>query len=433
MYNVLNALTSIVEAVMYFFVFEALLERRYHRIFFPYIIGVFVLSVMITICNGFFLYTFSNLVALVISAVFVSFFLYVGKITKRILTAVISACIISLIEVLVLYIVMNVFGIGMSEAINITEYWLLGVVTSKLLGLAACNIIRIKGNNSKIELGRAYWLLFFILFTSSIVVLFLVFRMGYELGNASYNEVALASSIGLSIGVFFSLYLYERLAVQSKAIREQEQREQYLDSQIKHLDELFLQQEELRRFKHDISNQLITLKGYFSRNDSVGGQNYIDHLTETVAASEIQIDTGNTALDAILSTKKALAESKGITFKLDLHIPERLPIDPNDICIIFGNALDNAIEACEQFEGIEKQIEFCLRQRKQVLSCSITNTAVIDSLSFTMKTSKKDKINHGYGLLNLSESLAKYDSEVHLEQIGEKFILRFIIFLAQIR
>ena len=199
------------------------------------------------------------------------------------------------------------------------------------------------------------------------------------------------------------------------------------------MDELFLQQEELRRFKHDISNQLITLKGYFSRNDSVGGQNYIDHLTETVAASEIQIDTGNTALDAILSTKKALAESKGITFKLDLHIPERLPIDPNDICIIFGNALDNAIEACEQFEGIEKQIEFCLRQRKQVLSCSITNTAVIDSLSSTMKTSKKDKINHGYGLLNLSESLAKYDSEVHLEQIGEKFILRFIIFLAQIR
>ena len=37
MYNVLGALTSIVEAVMYFFVFEALLERRYHRVFFPYI------------------------------------------------------------------------------------------------------------------------------------------------------------------------------------------------------------------------------------------------------------------------------------------------------------------------------------------------------------------------------------------------------------
>lgn len=59
------------------------------------------------------------------------------------------------------------------------------------------------------------------------------------------------------------------------------------------------------------------------------------------------VDTGNPALDAIISAKQAVVAQKGIAFHYQLQIPKQLPIAPEDICVIFGNALDNAIEACE--------------------------------------------------------------------------------------
>ena len=130
------------------------------------------------------------------------------------------------------------------------------------------------------------------------------------------------------------------------------------------------------------------------------------------------------ALDALLSTKKALAESKDILFNLKVQIPERLPIEPLDLCVIFGNALDNAIEACDKISE-KREIDVTIAMQNDFLFCKIINTAQRGGT--ISKTSKADKNNHGFGLENIKTALAKYDSKPQIEYDDNKFTLKFVI------
>ena len=118
------------------------------------------------------------------------------------------------------------------------------------------------------------------------------------------------------------------------------------------------------------------------------------------------IETGNTALDAILSTKIAIAKSKGIYVTTKIQIPEDIAIEPIDMCIIFGNALDNAIEACERSKINKRRISVTIICRDEAVLCKVVNTAS-KSETIALGTSKRDKRNHGFGLGNIKTALAK--------------------------
>ena len=133
-------------------------------------------------------------------------------------------------------------------------------------------------------------------------------------------------------------------------------------------------------------------------------------------------------MEAILSTKKALAESKGITVDMEVQISDQLPLEPVDVCVIFGNALDNAIEACDRITQGEKKINLVLVQREGKLLCHLTNTAPINSSKDFSITSKSDKKNHGFGLVNLRESLEKYDCEPTITYKDGQFSLKFVVY-----
>lgn len=88
-------------------------------------------------------------------------------------------------------------------------------------------------------------------------------------------------------------------------------------------------------------------------------------------------------------------------------LPVGLGIEPVDICMIFGNALDNAIEACAKTEV--KKISVSAIYDKNSLTCKITNTAP-DEKTDGFKTTKKDSLNHGFGIENIKTALKKYNS-----------------------
>lgn len=244
-----------------------------------------------------------------------------------------------------------------------------------------------------------------------------------------YN-LSVLCSVGLFISTFFALFLYERLAEQADTIYSQRRHEQYLRSQIKHLDEILVSQKQIKKFKHDFSHCLIGLKGFIDSKNYNKTESYIATLSETFSRSNSVIETGNTALDAVLSAKKALAESKNIIFKMKIQIPENLPVEPIDLCIIFGNALDNAIEACERSDNLNKEIAITIICRSDTLFCKIKNTAPLRKNSF-LSTSKEDKSNHGFGLESIKTVLEKYESEPEIEYSDNLFTLKFVIFLRE--
>ena len=185
-------------------------------------------------------------------------------------------------------------------------------------------------------------------------------------------------------------------------------------------------QNQIKGFRHDIKNHWVALRGYFQRNDYEGGLQYLDEMSDKLMDSET-IDTGNVALDAIISTKRALAGEKNIEFESTVQTPEKMPIDATDICIIFGNSLDNAIEACERIKDDKKHIKLSVIFEEDAILCKVSNT-ISKGKKLSMITTKKDKENHGYGLENIKQALSKYNHVLKIDQTDDEFILSFIIF-----
>lgn len=425
LYRSLEFLMPFLEASMYFLLFEAFLERRQRWAFWQILIGVISLACLIGLCNRYMDVSFANLFGMTIVSLLAAMVFYNGVFSKKLMAAALCIVISGIFEGIVIYLIALFADVDVLKVIQEPFFWSVGMLCSKAAGLAICNIIRVKSRVRQIRVKKIYWLLFFFLFASVTYASFLIMEFDRRLGVRDYDGIAFLAILGLFFSTFFALYLYERLAVQGEALRFREQYAQQLKYQVRHLDDLLARQAELRRVKHDMANQLLALKGYLNAGDIAGGQAYVDNLLETLDAISPSVHTGNTALDAILSTKKALAESRGIAFHLDVQVPEQLGLAPVDQCIIFGNALDNALEACARAGDDDPVIAFTLRQKGAKLLCKIANTAppLTD-----LTTHKADKEAHGFGLRNITDTLAKYGSEPIIEQKDEQFILKFVVF-----
>ena len=249
-----------------------------------------------------------------------------------------------------------------------------------------------------------------------------------QINDPNYNIVAMFCTLSLYISTFLAFYLFVRSQRQNQIIRYQEQAEQQMRFQLQHMDETILSQNKLRAMRHDMNSHLIALKSFFDARDFKGGSRYIENLDTQFQQAALSVTTGNNALDSVLSAKRSLAESKGIAFHTKIKIQENLPIAPEDCSIIFGNALDNALEACERLPAdAEKSINLFLQQDATTIFCKIINTAPPNTEK-TFLTSKADKANHGFGIKNIKEALEKYPSLYNFKQQENQFEFSFSVF-----
>lgn len=426
-FEIVETLMPFMEALMFFLIFEAFLERRPGWGLWRYVLGVVVLGCLIMWSNHMFLYTFKNTLLIIVLGMVAAVVCYEGSLWEKIVVPFIETLISTVAELVVMYVMAIVFKCPVTAIVTAPMYRFIGILMSKLAALAVCNGLRVKRCMRRIHLNGIYWMIYMILFGIVGTVGFFIFRMSYELNSTYYNNVATVSTVGMTFFTVLVLYLYEKQAEQGKQLRMREQYERHLKSQVKHLDEILLKQEELRRVRHDMTNQLVAIQGYFHEGDTAGGEAYVTSLLQNLQTPSARIKTGNSALDAILSTKKALAESKDIIVDMEVQISDQLPLEPVDVCVIFGNALDNAIEACDRITEGEKKISLVLVQREGKLLCRITNTA-LSGITNVHITSKKDKENHGFGLVNLRESLEKYDCEPVMDYNDGFFSMKFIVY-----
>lgn len=420
--------SALADALVFFLIFDAFFERKSYLSKALYGCGFLALALCITLSNTLLLFSFANALVMILAASVCAGALYDEKWVKKLLISFLSGTFIGAVEIVVLFLIAVSFSLSVSDIIHIQAYQMLGIIVSKWMSVAICIAIHSKISRRRQSVGKIYWLLFLVLVTSTIVAVFLLFKLNYEIETTAYNSAAVIASLGLLLGTLFVLYLYERQITQNARILEQEQYEQHMKAQLKHLEDILAQQNELRKFRHDLTNKLSALQGYLQANDLAGGLAYLDTLASDFSNLVPVFNTGNIALDAILGTKKALAESKGILFETEILLAKKLPLQPEDTCVIFGNALDNAIEGCARVHDRPQRIALALVQVKDHILCELTNTAIEQATS-TETTSKKDTLNHGFGLTNLTDSLAKYGSSPEIVWENGTFSLSFTLYI----
>ncbi|NSI02677.1 GHKL domain-containing protein [[Ruminococcus] gnavus] len=172
---------------------------------------------------------------------------------------------------------------------------------------------------------------------------------------------------------------------------------------------------EIRQIYHDLKNHFLLTEESKTKEE----------ILKKLSLYETYCETGNDFLNVILSEKLNQAQKKGIRIECDVDFSQGSFLLPLDISTIFGNLLDNAIEACLRIEDDEPYIFVSCKARGNMISVVIKNSMI--SNSFGLKTTKKDKHFHGYGLGNVKKALEDYNGEMFIKAEGTEFLISLII------
>lgn len=188
--------------------------------------------------------------------------------------------------------------------------------------------------------------------------------------------------------------------------------------------------EDFHEEKHNLINSLIVLKDGIENDDKETVIKNLDRIINRCHNEETISNSGNSIIDAVINFKYAVAGEYGIAFRLKIFIPDELPIEPCDIGVLLGNALDNAIEAVRVCKSKEKIIEISMGVRKEAWIMVIKNPyehEIRQDRSGEIMSTKKENCRHGYGLKSIKKIAEAYYGEVITNTDGGVFTLTVVL------
>lgn len=181
----------------------------------------------------------------------------------------------------------------------------------------------------------------------------------------------------------------------------------------RHCDEVQNIYKTMRGWRHDYHNHIQTLLAL--SGDEEKTKEYLLKLNEDLTQVDTVLKTGNVMVDAILNSKLSLIKSKGIAVRAKAVVPPELTVSEIDLCVMIGNLLDNAMEAClRQPEGEDRFIRVFLGVLKNQLYLSVSNSVGGEiRKSGKIYLSSKNSETHGFGLMRVDRIAAKYSGYVN--------------------
>ncbi|MBR2540827.1 MAG: GHKL domain-containing protein [Mogibacterium sp.] len=247
--------------------------------------------------------------------------------------------------------------------------------------------------------------------------------------NLGGNRVTMVSfSLVTSIGLYLVILLYDysRLLLKEKEAAEHEQ--MVLMYEVRSAKREMQASADIRRLYHDVKNHLLAIQSMAGSEGEIDA--YLKELLPQFEGYETQVRTGSQTVDAILSEKIQRAYSDGIRFNICLDLAGLGHIRSVDLVTIFGNAVDNAVEALKKTEG-DKYL--------YIKSTTFANNVVIKfenrfSGEIALKngrpvTSKRDSDMHGIGISSIENAAGRYGGTVTVKADNENKQFTLIVML----
>lgn len=208
------------------------------------------------------------------------------------------------------------------------------------------------------------------------------------------------------------------------------QLDEQIHAQVKQYEFVVQANNDIRRFRHDFENIRLGLVGHLHNSDVNGALELLDRCERAIHNDEyIFYTTGNLIADALLSEKRMNAKSISVDILFEGEIPFS-GISSFDLCVILGNLLDNALEACTAIEG-ENRAPICISSviNNGFWTLTITNPVARKAKikGIIIPTSKKDIINHGIGLFSIQNAILKYNGTMNLFCSDDVFTAEVIL------
>ena len=322
-------------------------------------------------------------------------------------------------------VICHIIGYDSADMISVFNTTrIVSVIITKIIFFYVTRIVL--RNKYKYPLDKHKWLMLIFVPTISLI------SMGALMGVTLHDtDVKLNILIGMLSIVVADIVTYRFFIVMNKeyenAVRAEslKMQNEVLKRNISD-NEMFVQ--EMRTVRHDIKNQLLTIVQYVDEHKYDSIKEYINDLTNNYMPVVLNyIKTGNTAFDAVVNAKITVCNQKNIFIKVLVKQGTNIDIPPTETAVLFGNLLDNAIEAAA--DTAEKRITVDISNRGSYLIIFVGNSiksSVLGS-NVNLETSKKDKDLHGIGIKSVKNIVNRHNGMISFYEENNEFCCHIML------
>ncbi|MBR1741407.1 MAG: GHKL domain-containing protein [Lachnospiraceae bacterium] len=204
--------------------------------------------------------------------------------------------------------------------------------------------------------------------------------------------------------------------------------EKYHEQQKDYFMKLLSREQETKKFRHDIGNQLLQLQSYCMNGEYEKMQSFLEEVVHDFHMVRGKVyDVGNAIVNVILNYYFTDIQREVIV-RVSGYIEEDIQISQRDLCILFSNLVKNAVEAVERCNWKEKEIILRLSQNEKGIAIYVENTFDSEELEKKAEgTIKDEKEQHGFGTRIIDGIVEKYHGDCIRMAEGEKFILEIYV------
>lgn len=257
-------------------------------------------------------------------------------------------------------------------------------------------------------------------FGFSILNCCFVIVLSMESGSRRSLIMCISIIISIVLTYYFMLYMMDRFNYLARKRHEDEMYRKEMYYKEVYYSEVDKRNEYVHNLKHDMKNKLIELHYLLEKGDIQGVAGKLFIYCDELEKIDENSYCNNPIVDSVLRIKFGVAKSDKIKIDTTIRIPKQMQLEHGDIGVLYGNLLDNAIEACRKVEEDRRFIRIKNKFTEGKLLLIVENSKTGER-NESLRTTKKDNYSHGRGIHSVRKVVEKYNGTVTFTDKGEIF------------
>ena len=273
-----------------------------------------------------------------------------------------------------------------------------------------------------------------LVFAASVVNCCFVTILAMETDSIKSRFMCISIIGSIVLTYYFMLYMIERISIH---VKRQQEDELYIE-EMRYKEVYYAEAEKrnayVQKLRHDMENRILGFYHLAVAGDTGTLLEQIAAMGRELGQADGDIYSSNPPVDTVLRFKLGAAKSEGIRVDTQIHIPSKMQVEYGDIGVLYGNLLDNAIEACRKAEGkkTEEKLYIKLRSfRKQNMFFIEMENSFDGEIKWGEDglpcSTKEEEGDHGIGLKNIRYCARKYGGDMDCIAEGGRFTLSVML------
>lgn len=239
--------------------------------------------------------------------------------------------------------------------------------------------------------------------------------------------VTMLTALVIFLNVFFLVMVWRRKTTTYYRAQSALQA-QYTGMELQYFESYKEAQADIRAFRHDMKHHMAHMAQLCDTGDAAALANYLAHFQQEWQDTAYRLyQTGNDVIDAILNGRAGQMRKAQIALTIDGAFTSPLTLTPFDLCTIFANAIDNALEENARLpETSPRWLTITIRQNQSFYVVTLENPLAAP-LPTHLRTRKRDTRNHGFGLHNIRDKAEKNGGSIDIHQTDDRYQLNIFL------